>query len=113
MRRSVPLRRRGKRRFSKHQDDPYLRWIATQPCLIAGRSWFGRLGGEHPHHCLGDIVAHHVTSKAAGGTDRETLPMCVGAHEEVHRTGQATFARRYGLDWIAELAHCLARWEAR
>lgn len=53
--------------------------------------------GTHKHICIGDYVYHHIKSRGAGGTDDafNLLPLCVGAHNEVHVKGLRTFAMTY------------------
>lgn len=101
-----------KRRFKKSVDDPYRTWVKTLPCLIAGRSYFGRNGGEYVHKCEGPIDPHHTTSKGAGGHDRTCVPLCRLAHTMLDSPGwgKKTFATRYGIDWDAEVELCQAKY---
>ena len=48
------------------------------------------------------VEPHHVPSRAAGGVDNSTLPLCLRHHAECHSVGQRTFEVRYGVDLIAE-----------
>lgn len=108
MKRSGRIKTKGKRRFPNTRDDPYRDWITTQPCLVAGRSWFG--AREHVHRCQGVIHPHHTTSKGKGGHDRSCVPLCALAHRTTHDWGVTTFARRYGIDWTAEVETLQARY---
>lgn len=110
LKRTTKLKAKGKRRFKASEEQPYLAYIRSQPCLLAGRSWFGRNGGEHVHRCNSPSDPHHVKTKGAGGHDRDTVPLCRAAHTEVHTIGTQSFATRYGLDWTAELAGYQARY---
>lgn len=58
------------------RDEPYLAWVRTLPCRVAGMG----------HACQGDVVAHH---RAGGGVgtkvgDRQTIPLCDGHHRARH-----------------------------
>lgn len=79
----------------------HLKWLRGNRCLIDGM-----LG----HVCWGKMVAHHVRKGTHTGmsdlpNDSETIPLCDGAHEEVHK-GHDTFQRKYGLNLPEEAAAC-------
>lgn len=90
--RATPLARtgrlkvRGRRRFKESADPAYLDWIHTLPCCVTG---------QRP------VVAHHVRSRGAGGTDRQTVPLTDALHREGHQVGWRTFETRYGVDLTA------------
>lgn len=44
---------------------------------------------------------HHVRSRAAGGTDRDTVPLCPMHHAEIHSRGRETCEREWGVDLVA------------
>jgi len=113
VKRRTPLKVKGKRRFPRSKDDLYRTWVTTLPCVVLGRAWFGKNGGEYVHKCQGPIDPHHTTSKGAGGHDRSCVPLCRGAHQESHLIGQKSFALRYGIDWEAEVELTQAKWEAQ
>ena len=58
------------------------------------------------------IVPHHLKSRAAGGLDEDTVPLCMKHHAEIHTLGRRRFEERYGLDLFAvrdrmrELVRC-------
>ncbi len=63
-------------------DEEYLAWIRRHNC--AGPA----LGGQ----CCSapTIEPHHVTGRGMGGSkrdDRDTVPLCVSHHRELHDTG--------------------------
>jgi len=83
---------------------PHLDFIRSLPCAVAG--------------CTnGPIEAAHVRRGTDGGTalkpsDIWTIPVCHFHHAEVHRIGEAAFARQTGIDLralAAELANLSSR----
>lgn len=54
---------------------------------------------------------HHEPSRGAGGTDRDTVPLCHAHHMERHRVGPE-FWGRYGLDVEKIKARLRAKVEA-
>ena len=48
--------------------------------------------------------AHHEPTRARGGLDRDTLPLCFRHHYERHHLGRITFESRYGVDLLREAA---------
>ena len=105
MKRSAPMKRTGRlkvkggRRFPKGADPAYLDWIRTLPCVAAGSS------------CQGPIVAHHVKSKGAGGTDRMTTPLCDFHHRFGHQHGWQTFRAICSVDLTAIAERLAATYE--
>ena len=70
----------------KYEDPEYLKKIEGLPCTI-GRG------------CMGDVVAHHVKTKGAGGKDKGgTIPLCFLHHSEWHDKGRIGFQMKYDLD---------------
>lgn len=54
----------------------------------------------------------HVKTRAAGGTHRDTIPLCRIHHVEQGNIGIKTFAERYNLGDLEALAkHFADRWE--
>lgn len=56
------------------------------------------------------VHAHHEPSRGAGGTDKDTVPLCPTCHDERHRWGRAAFEHTYDVDLkaiAAELAEKL------
>lgn len=93
------LNPKGGRRFPATRDDRALETTRAARCLLAGRritvtEWRGvhpakrQVEVEMVHVCTGPVEAHHVVSKARGGHDRQTVPLCLGAHTELHQRGQ-------------------------
>ena len=61
--------------------------MRTLPCLIRDR-W-----------CSGEIDAHHVRSRGAGGIDEaNVVPLCHGHHMEGHTGGWHTFQQKHDID---------------
>lgn len=102
--RTTRLKAKGCRRFPKGADPEYLDWIRTRPCLL----WYGELGRMG---CRGVVVAHHVRSKGAGGTDREVVNLCDAHHREGHDHGWMTFERKYQVDLPAIAAALSQRYD--
>lgn len=50
---------------------------------------------------------HHEPTRAAGGKDKDTVPLCRAHHDERHRIGRAEFETRHGVDLqaIAKAIH--------
>lgn len=100
LRRSKPIRARSGKdgRFPHRRVRAYREWIATLPCILAGRPG---------HRCKGDVVCCHVKTRNTGGDDvGNCYPGCtLGAHEEEHR-GQKSFEKRWGIN-LAEYARQL------
>ena len=64
----------------------YKEWIQKQRCCVSYR-------------CTGDICAHHLKTRGAGGKDEKNLlPLCVKHHTEIHQIGKITFSGKYNLD---------------
>lgn len=72
-------------------DKKYLKWIRTQPCLVADAE------------CYGDIVYHHTVSVGAGGSDLDTVPLCKLHHYMVHSVGSKTFQEIHEVDFKVEI----------
>jgi len=53
---------------------------------------------EFQHQCWGEVEAHHPVTKARGGHDRDTVPLCRAAHAMLHQAGQAEFCRQWGIE---------------
>ena len=84
------IKTKGKRRFKgpEYEDPEYLKKIAGLPCAVSTT-----------HGCSGDVVAHHVKTKGAGGKDRgDTIPLCYLHHQEWHNRGRISFQMKYGID---------------
>ena len=75
--------------------ESHLQWVRGHECVIIDQ-----------HECWGRVRAHHVKSKGAGGGDEQVVPMCDGAHDEVHN-GKQTFEEKYSVD-LKETANYLA-----
>ena len=51
-------------------------------------------------NCMGQVVAHHVKHKGAGGDDvlENLIALCTKHHVELHAIGQYTFFIKHRLD---------------
>ena len=90
------IKRQNKRMFKgpEYEDPEYLKKIEALPCTIATLGVRATGGG-----CKGDVVAHHVRTKGAGGRDKGgTIPLCFLHHSEWHDKGRTSFQMKYALD---------------
>ena len=79
-------------------------WMKLQDCLLWDREG---------HVCRpGTVVGHHDPTVAAGGTDKDTVPLCVLAHREVHAIGRETFDAKWNVDVRLAARHYEAEWQA-
>lgn len=79
----------------RQEDKDYKKYIKSQPCIVG-------------YDCMGDISAHHVISVGAGGSDYQTVPLCVKHHiPGVHTMGKATFQAIHGLSFNKEIIRLL------
>ena len=92
--------KRGRASFPKVKNRAFRRWIASLPCLLAGRvirrrfSEYDRLiaggltgglaGGLFEHRCWGDMTPAHVGEHQARGAPDvgRCVPLCKIAHQE-------------------------------
>lgn len=89
----IPRRRKkqkmGLREPPQYRSASYMQYVRGFECAILGK-----------HDCLGRIESHHVRQGTDGGaaqkpSDWWCVPLCSGAHEELHRIGQAAFDAKY------------------
>lgn len=92
LRRSTPLRARNPKRAAKRLAEnfgPQAKLCRRLPCCVC----------EHTSEKqIGESVPHHDPTRAAGGTDRDTMPMCTPHHAQVHVQGRTTFWARVGIN---------------
>lgn len=91
----VNRERRAKLRekqFGRHAD-----FIRSLACVAQGS------------YCKGRIEVAHVKSRGAGGTAKDTVPMCWAHHKLQHWLGRDTFERMQGLDLAAIAAELWQR----
>jgi hypothetical protein len=71
------------------RDKEHLKFVATQPCLICGRT------PADAHHLR--FAQHHALGQKV--SDEFTVPLCRGHHREVHRYGnEAEWWKRTTID---------------
>jgi len=75
-------------------DKKYLKFIRQHSC----RCGVG---------CMGVVAAHHVKTRGAGGSDYETIPLCVKHHAAVHKMGIETFQELYFINFDREIIRLL------
>jgi len=79
------------------RDKEHLRFVATQPCLICGRT------PSDAHH----IRFAQLRALGRKVSDEFTVPLCRGHHRQVHQTGnEPTFWEHLGIDAM-EVANSL------
>ena len=79
------------------RDKEHLRFVATQPCLICGRT------PSDAHH----IRFAQLRALGKKVSDEFTVPLCRGHHRQVHQTGnEPTFWEHLGIDAM-EVANSL------
>lgn len=74
-------------------------WLHRQPCCACGET--------------GDIHAHHVVSRGAGGTADDLVPMCATCHRHAHDMGRRTFEAEYDIDLAVWAEHYATTWRER
>lgn len=98
------------RRFKGTEDPKALEHTRAQRCLLSGKRitvtvWRGvypnrkEVELEMQHQCdpSGRVEAHHTVTKARGGKDSQTVPLCRFAHDELHKIGQRAFCQKWGV----------------
>ena len=68
-------------------DKNHLARIRKLPCIVKNSD------------CFGSIVAHHTDSVGSGGSDKDTVPICIGHHAEGHTIGWTTFQEKYDVNF--------------
>ncbi len=78
----------------RRRDPKHLEWIRSMPCCVPGCRRASPYDVIHPHH---------ARTVGAGGSDRETVPLCVEHHNEFHSLsgGRLRFNAKYGIDLAA------------
>ena len=74
------------------QEGPQWRLCHSLPCCACGL------------HEPGAVHGHHEITRARGGLDRDTLPLCYRCHERRHRMGARAFWASCSRDPTAILA---------
>jgi hypothetical protein len=92
MARTGRLRPRNPERARKRQLEafgPQAALCRRLPCCVCGDS---------------PCDPHHLKSRGAGGTDRDTVPLCRTHHDMAHQMGAVTFWSLHQLDseWILD-----------
>jgi hypothetical protein len=100
--RKVPLKKRNPERRAKRFEQQFgsvafVKWVNLQECIIPG------CGGW-------PCEAAHVTSRGAGGTAEDVIPLCAAHHREQHTRGVETFAREHDVDLRALAEWTQTRW---
>lgn len=91
-------RDRGERRAHHYGPPGYLDYVHDQPCAIRGCK-------RRP------TQAAHATTRGAGGTWEDLLPLCWKHHAEQHTAGILTFQKRYQINLARVAAAVRLNWE--
>lgn len=75
----------------------FVKWVRMQSCVVPGC-------GAWP------AEAAHVTSRGAGGTAEDIVPLCSWHHNEQHRSGIDTFQAKHKVDLKALAEWTQTRW---
>lgn len=92
--------RRGKLSLKQYGEDSFILWLHGLVCGIPGCE-------------ARDVEQAHAKSRGAGGTWRDSLPLCRAHHREQHQLGLLTFETKYGVDLRSLAAATVALWEAQ
>jgi len=90
-------RAKNSRRAAKTREFPQHRqWVRTRPCLLQGKL---------AHVCIGQMEAAHADAAADGGIglkchDKHVVPLCSGAHRQLHSLGTATWEATYKVNLV-------------
>lgn len=100
LKRTGRLKPRNKERAAKRQAECFGEQAAkcrAMVCTVCGRWSPDELYRENvPFSTKSD--PHHVPTRAAGGVDKDTVPLCRTHHTEWHDHGGKTFEAKYGVD---------------
>ena len=97
---AVNRERRSKLSLKQYGEDAFILWLHRLECAIPG--------------CHGrDVEQAHAKSRGAGGTWRDSLPMCRAHHRRQHAVGLLTFEQEVGIDLRTLAAETIRAWEAR
>lgn len=77
----------------------FVAWMKQQPCAVCGE--------RGPNEC-----AHVARSRGAGGSWKDTAPLCRRCHTQEHTQGARTFWRVAGKNPIRVAAEYHERWNA-
>ena len=69
---------------SRYVNEAYREFIKKQPCCITGKI---------------NVDPHHTKSVGSGGSDLTLVPLTHELHQECHYIGQATFQRKYNVNF--------------
>jgi len=101
LKRKSPLKRKGRLNpINRTRKERRWRTAFGTPHRVA---WMKGKGCDVPGCYRRDVECAHVTSRAAGGTYRQTIPLCARHHAAQHSMGVKTFEALFGID-MAERA---------
>jgi len=75
------------------RDREYLAFVRTHPCAVCNER---------------GVQAHHLKTRAAGGSDYHAVPLCADHHVEWHKLGDRTFTERHTVNLWKVSAQLLA-----
>lgn len=80
------------------QNKRYVEWVKTHPCAVL-----------HAH--AGEVDAHHLVSRGAGGSDYTCVPLCRRAHTEYHALGISEFEEKHKANLWRDAFNYFLLWE--
>ena len=95
--RRTPVRARNDARAERRRAEafgPQASYCRSAPCCVCKAS--------------PPSIPHHDPTRAAGGLDDSTVPLCIECHTMVHAMGRKSFNRAYQVD-LAGVARELAK----
>ena len=97
----TPIKRRGKHRPVKHQDEAKRAWIRLFSCYAS------RL-----HKCVGITQCAHE-KHGVKKDDKRMGPACAQLHTELHQLTAREIKAKYGWTWAEVCANYDEAWEAQ
>ena len=76
-------------------DLDYLGFVRSHPCAVCN---------------VTGVEAHHLKTRASGGSDYTSVPLCASHHSEWHQLGNREFTDRHGVNLWRTNADLLRRY---
>lgn len=85
---------------SREIDETFLDFVREQNCSVC----------HTRGHGLSFVQAHHLKTRATGGSDYTATPLCAGHHSEWHQLGDRKFSEAHGVNLWRVNADLLRRY---
>lgn len=105
LQRKARMKKVNKERLEKRRAEefgPQAQLCRESACCVPGCRLSGTATGHKSH-------PHHIKTRAAGGRDSDTVPLCGFHHAQVHRWGVGTFEELHGISFAAIAEEMQAR----